>query len=172
MSDHAGEEIEVRVVPAGRERIPVMDRLYQLYLHDFSEYVDLELNQQGRFEDPYLESYWKDPQREPYFIEVNDTLAGFVLIKRGVGGEGSPRMYDVAEFFVTRGYRRQGIGTRSAFQIWDRYRGRWRVRVIQRNQGAVDFWEEVIREYTGGEFKRVETTIGAYDWYVYRFSTL
>lgn len=166
--------LEVRLAPAARARLMVMDRLFQLYLHDFSAFVDLEINQHGRFEYPPLDTYWSDPLKEPFFIEVDDKTAGFVLIRKDVGGDedGQKGLFDVSEFFVLRGYRRQGVGKKSAYQLWDRYPGPWRVRVIQENRPAVNFWSTIIEAYSAGDFRCEKTTLGEYHWLVFTFSSL
>ncbi|MFO8035358.1 MAG: GNAT family N-acetyltransferase [Anaerolineales bacterium] len=162
---------DIKLVPAARSEMKVMERLFQFYLYDFSQFVDLEIDQQGCFEYPSLDVYWQEPDRFPYFIEVEGKLAGFVLIKKGTGLDEDRESYDVAEFFVLRGYRRQRVGTRSAHRIWDRFPGRWVVRVMLVNQHAVEFWKKTIREYTGGEYQKWKITRDGYTWIVFRFSS-
>jgi predicted acetyltransferase len=44
-------------------------------------------------------------------VKVDDSVAGFVLVKRGSEVSGDQDVWDMAEFFVMREFRRQGIGT-------------------------------------------------------------
>lgn len=53
----------------------------------------------------FLDHYWTEAGRHPYFIRVDGTLAGFVLIR-----EIAMAYYSVAEFFVMKKYRNQGVG--------------------------------------------------------------
>ncbi len=63
---------EISIEPAAREARPVFERLFQLYIHDFSEMYPAEewtIGADGAF-DPYefLESYWSTPERRPFLI--------------------------------------------------------------------------------------------------------
>jgi predicted acetyltransferase len=67
-----------------------------------------------------------------------------------------PDVFDVAEFFVIRKYRRLGVGRRAAFLLWKGLPGKWIVRVSEGNRAAVSFWKGVVAEFTSG--KVVEDT--------------
>ncbi|MFO7943598.1 MAG: GNAT family N-acetyltransferase [Anaerolineales bacterium] len=163
---------DVKIVPAERDQRKIMERLFQLYLYDFSQFVDLEIDKRGCFEYPSLDLYWQEPDRFPYFIEVEGKLAGFVLIKKKVENVDDHQIFDVAEFFVLRSYRRQEVGTRSAHMIWDRFPGRWVVRVMKANKPAVQFWEQAVEKYTGGDFRQQQFTKDDYSWLSFHFSNV
>ncbi len=61
-------------------------------------------------------------------------------------------IWDMAEFFVVRRYRRRGVGTRAAHDVWRRFPGRWEVRVMQCNRSAVSFWEGAVATFAGEAF--------------------
>src|ERR1700761_1296989 len=61
----------------------VLSNLYQLYIHDFTDFVDRELGEDGKFTCDPLAPYWTDPQRFPFFIRSEGKLAGFALVKKG-----------------------------------------------------------------------------------------
>ncbi len=121
--------MSVQVVPAEKAQQPVLARLLELYIHDFSELQDVDLQADGTFGYPNLPLYWLDPDRRPFFIFLDNKLAGFILIQRASEISSSPGVWDVAEFFVLRRYRRQGIGADAAHCIWTRLPGPWEVRV-------------------------------------------
>jgi predicted acetyltransferase len=80
-----------------------------------------------------------------------------VLVTRGSPMSDDPDVFDIAEFFVLRAHRRSGVGRRAAFLVWNRFPGRWIVRVSEANKSAVSFWTGAITEYAPGsaaEFKR------------------
>jgi hypothetical protein len=63
----------VTVVEAPAEQRPVLDRLLQLYKYDFSEFAPIgsphgEVDAEGRFAYPGLESYWQESGRIPLLI--------------------------------------------------------------------------------------------------------
>jgi predicted acetyltransferase len=64
-------------------------------------------------------------------VRLDRDLAGFALLKRGtyfpgqVDNDGCGMQ--VAEFFVMKGFRRQGVGTQAAINLFDRFPGRWEI---------------------------------------------
>ena len=106
--------MQIEVLPATTEHEPVLANLLELYAHDFSEFSDLKIGVDGRFGYKSLPLYWRNPNRFPFLVRANGNLAGFVLVQRGSQLSDAGEIWDVAEFFVLRGYRRQGIGLRVA----------------------------------------------------------
>ncbi len=142
--------MEVTVEIAGAEEKPVLHRLLQLYLYDFTEFIGGELSAHGEYEDPYLDHYWQPAAGEtrvPYLVRVGGRLAGFALVRRE--GEGP---WTMAEFFVLRPYRRGGVGARVAKAVFERHPGAWSVHEVPANVPAQAFWRRVIGEVTGGVF--------------------
>jgi hypothetical protein len=69
-------------------------------------------------------------------------------VKRGSEVSGNGAVWDMAEFFVIRGYRRRGFGTQVAHELWRRFPGRWEIRVMQLNVTAHRFWARAISRFT------------------------
>jgi predicted acetyltransferase len=147
--------LEVQVVPIAEREQPVLRHLIDLYAHDFSEQMGLDVGEDGRFAFPDLAPYWRDPWRRPFFVRVDGKLAGFVLVHARSRLSGEDGVHDMAEFFIMRKYRRQGVGERVARQIFDRFPGAWEVRERPSNTGAIAFWRRVIDRYTRGQFREV-----------------
>jgi predicted acetyltransferase len=139
----------VEVVTATPEQEPILANLLELYVHDFSEFLDLDIGEDGRFGYPSLPLYWSEPDRHPFLIWADGKLAGLALVKRGSAISGSESVWDMAEFFVLRGCRGRGVGTLAAHQFWRRFPGAWQVRVMQRNVPARLFWTRAISTFAG-----------------------
>ena len=114
MLDEGRILMDVLVVEASLEQKPVLHRLMQLYLHDSSEFTGDDASPDGVFTYRYFDEYWREPDRFPFLIYCGANLAGFVLVnsytvvlEQGAGSS-------IAEFFVMRKYRRQGVGRRAA----------------------------------------------------------
>jgi predicted acetyltransferase len=152
----------VQIKEASIEQKPVLERLMQLYHYDFSEIEGGDLNGDGLFEYKYLDSYWTESGRFPFLIYVNDKIAGFVLVNSHTYLQKKGKAKSIAEFFVMRKYRRQGIGKMVAFNIFDRFPGKWEVQQTKRNAVAQRFWRSIIGEYTGGNF--AETLLDNESW--------
>jgi predicted acetyltransferase len=141
----------IEVIPAAAEQESVLANLLELYAHDFSEFHNLEIGEDGRFGYKSLPLYWSDSDRYPFLVKVDGNLAGLILVMRGPAVVGNHVVWDMAEFFVLRGYRRRGIGTQMAHEIWRRLLGAWEVRVMQSNVAANHFWAHAVSTFAGGE---------------------
>jgi predicted acetyltransferase len=144
--EKASPQIEVN--PATQDQQPVLANLLELYVHDFSEMVDLEIGEDGRFGYPSLPLYWSEPNRHPFLIRIDNQLAGFALVKQGSELTGNGTAWDMADFFILRGYRRRGIGANAAHQVWNRFPGPWEVRVMLANTSALRFWAKTVAAFT------------------------
>jgi predicted acetyltransferase len=153
--DAAKPFAHIEVIPATLEQEPVLANLLELYAYDFSEFHDLILGEDGRFGYESLPRYWSEPNRHPFLVRNDGKLAGFALVKRGSEVSGNDTAWDMAEFFVLRGYRRRGIGTQTAHQLWRQFSGLWEVRVMESNVSACQFWARAISTYTGFKSKHL-----------------
>jgi predicted acetyltransferase len=151
---------------------PTLANLLELYAHDLSSTFALELGVDGRFGYPKLPLYWSEPERRfPFLIHCGSRIAGFALVTRGSPASEDPEDLDVAEFFIARRYRRSGVGRRAAFLLWDRFAGRWIVRVSEGNHGGCDFWDEVITEYTKCVYTKTVRSGSPHSWCVFAFES-
>jgi predicted acetyltransferase len=163
--------VSIEIIPASPEQAPVLANLLELYAHDFSEFIDLKLGADGRFGYEHLSLYWTEPDRYPFLLTVNDYLAGFVFVHRGSQISVDESIWDMAEFFIVRGYRRLGIGRQVAHEIWKKFPGRWEVRVMDRNQKAKDFWECAIGEFIGTAINPIPFDKDGEGWHVFSFES-
>ncbi|HEX9936297.1 MAG TPA: GNAT family N-acetyltransferase [Longimicrobium sp.] len=161
----------VEVVRAAAEHEPVLGNLLELYAHDFSEFVDVQLRPDGRFGHNGLSVYWTEETRFPFLVKVNGHLAGFVFVSKGSLVSGDPRVYDMAEFFIVRGYRGRRIGTAVAHETWRRFPGPWEVRVLEANRPALAFWRAAIDAFTGGLVEPASMELHGKPWQVFSFTS-
>ncbi len=138
---------KVEIEPCARERLPTLEAMFQLYIHDFSEHwagQDRgELLESGRFEPyPGLDRYWREPDRSAWLIRADSHLAGFALLS-GHSHSGASADHDIAEFFVVRKHRRSGVGFEAARQLIAPRAGQWEIAVVRANAGALAFWRRV-----------------------------
>jgi len=161
----------IEVTPAAPEQEPILANLLELYGHDFSEFQDLDLGPDGRFGYKGLPLYWSEPDRHPFLVTVASKLAGLVLVKRGSELSGNEIVWDMAEFFVIRGYRRRGIGTCIAHEVWRRFPGLWEVRVMHSNVSAGHFWARAIPSFTGQAIHPVLVDKDGKRWKLFSFES-
>ena len=161
----------IRVIPAAAEQAPILANLLELYAHDFSEFRNLEIAEDGRFGYPSLPLYWSQPNRHPFLVRADGKLAGLVLVKRGSEVSGNDVVWDMAEFFVLRGWRRRGIGTQAAHEVWRRFPGAWEVRVIQVNAPAQHFWTGAISAFAGEVMHSTRFEKAGAGWVLFSFES-
>lgn len=138
---------EVDVDPARKEERPLLEGLFQFYAYDFSEFSDgaeFEFDETGRIPiDPRLGLYWTEAERWPLLIRVGGRVAGFALINT-LSHQGGRIERNMAEFFIARRFRRNGIATAAAHVILRDYPGEWEIAVAARNAAALAFWPRAI----------------------------
>lgn len=145
--------MELSLIRASAEHSFLMENLMQLYIYDFSEWLDLDVMKNGLFEGyKKVESYWKEAGRSAYLVKKDDQYIGFVLVKTIDVKDKS--YYSIAEFFILKKYRKQGLGRKVAFKLFNSYKGHWQIFQVKQNKPAQIFWHRVVNEYTGGNFYR------------------
>jgi predicted acetyltransferase len=159
---------EVGLESIERNDADVLDALFQLYAHDFSQHVSLELTNSGRFKVSAGELWWTRDDHHPFFVRVAGRLAGFALARKGSKVADDPAVMDVAEFFVVRGERGKGVGRHAALGLLVRFPGRWEVRVRQSNPLALKFWSRVLEFGSGCKADPVAFLADGVDWHVLR----
>ncbi|MFE9500830.1 GNAT family N-acetyltransferase, partial [Streptomyces collinus] len=126
--------------------------LLQLYMHDFSEVIPLDLSPNGRFEYRSLDDYFSNERHESFFILLRGRLAGFALLS--CESKDGNSFWKISEFFVARGYRRRGVARDAVRLLFQRHPGEWRVSYIRSNTPAACFWPFIIDLLSDGRIKR------------------
>jgi len=147
----------------------LLANLLELYIHDMSEvFPHVVLGPDGRFGYRHLPLYWSEPDRRfAFLIRCDGRVGGFILVTRGSPVTSDPDVLDVAEFFVVRQYRRAGVGRQAASLLWARLPGKWIVRVLETNRGALAFWRDTVATFTGGSFAESRLHHAPNDWRVF-----
>lgn len=125
----------------------------ELYKYDFSEFDPEDVNEHGLYEYMYVDHYFTEKNRFPFFIKVNGKYAGFALIRKIE--EDNLTYYSMAEFFVMKKYRKSDVGKRAAFQLFSQFPGEWEVSEMEENVPAQSFWRKVISAYTNNEYREI-----------------
>jgi predicted acetyltransferase len=148
MTSHKESAGPVSVTRALRSEAGIIDNLMQLYTHDFSDFwagtARGDLNSDGRFEAYPLDEYWTRPNCSALLIRRSQVLAGFALLNDKTHSvETADR--NVAEFFILRKHRGQGVGRAAAELVFSSCAGSWEVAVARKNLQAQEFWRNTIQ---------------------------
>ena len=78
----------------------------------------------------------------------------------------------MAEFFILRKYRGQGVGCVAARAIFSRYVGIWEVAVARKNRGALVFWRRAIqRSANAAQVQEIDVQNDRWNGPVLRFNS-
>jgi predicted acetyltransferase len=137
----------LRPIRAGE--VEAVRRLVQLYIYDLGgAHWDVQPN--GMFAPPdWHRRFWSGRGRQLFVLRVHGRLAGFAMVRDRAHFAGRATR-EIAEFFVLRKYRRRGVGTRAAAELFRRFPGRWELAELSWNVAAQRFWRRVIRRLGAG----------------------
>ncbi|ATG53400.1 GNAT family N-acetyltransferase [Brachybacterium ginsengisoli] len=125
------------VRPARGEDFDLLAGLLQLYLHDFSEHTGWDVDEHGLFHYAWLDAYRHEQGRHAYVFRVEGRPAGFALVREA-------ERIQMAEFFVLRKYRREGVGLAAARHLLEAHAGAWSITQLASNPEATSFWRRAI----------------------------
>ena len=155
-------EVKLKQIPF--EEKETLKNLLEKYDYEFSLYDKLDVNNSGLYGYEDLDHYWSKENRWPYFILVDDKIAGFVMVSDKSEVRDRETSFVINEFFVMRKYQRKGIGRDIVFKILDFHKGTWQLKLHPNNLPSVHFWGKVIDEYTHGQYEMISSYPGtAYD---------
>ena len=118
---------------------PRLDRLLQLYMHEWSALLPIALNEEARFVYAKLPNY-RDVDRHVAYLILDDRRPlGFVLARRDEG-----ECWHVEEFFVIHGARRRGIGIAAMRALVALHPGAWTLTVRFESPAALQFWRRAV----------------------------
>ncbi|NQY43761.1 MAG: GNAT family N-acetyltransferase [Legionellales bacterium] len=136
---------------------PLIQNMARFYVYDMSKECGLisdewNLPHDGLYESFDFRCYFEDESRKAYIVKVYDEIAGFILLNQITTDE--EIYWCMGEFYILGKFQRNGIGEQSALKIWQMYPGKWEILVIPENKSAVNFWENIIINYTNKNYTR------------------
>ena len=151
--------MQIELVQVRKEEKEVLRNLLEKYDYEFSQYDLGDVNALGLYGYDWLDCYWTEERRWPFFIKVDGQLAGFVMVNDYPETD-EPCDYCLSEFFVLYKYRRAGVGSFAVRSVWDRFHGRWQLKLHPKNLPSVHFWQKAVFSYTNGNYRLVKAYPG------------
>lgn len=73
---------EIKLVEIESKDKSVLQNLFQLYMHDITASLPMDVNEHGLFEYNYLDYYFAETEgnRYAYFVYIDNKIGGFVLV--------------------------------------------------------------------------------------------
>jgi len=149
--------VKAKIVPIEQSE---KGELEQLLFEYFQEIDPSKVVSESRREIdyPYLDLYWKEESRKPFFIEYDNENIGFVLINDWIVNKEYNAKYSVAEFYIKPKFRRNRIGHEIVQELLIRFKGKWEIRQSTNNLVAINFWRNCIGNYKELKVKSNEET--------------
>jgi predicted acetyltransferase/ADP-ribose pyrophosphatase YjhB (NUDIX family) len=132
----------LRVDVAGSGDWPVVERLWQLYQHDLSEFRHSAPGADGLFGAGRLPAYAESEDRVAYLARLGEVPCGFALVRLGARRD----RRTMGEFFVTRSSRGHGTAAAFAREVIGRHPGEWVIPFQNENPRAAAFWRRLAAE--------------------------
>jgi predicted acetyltransferase len=144
----------------------ILENLFQLYLHDLSEFATtLEISVHGRFENDDVSLYFEKEHLIPITIKYMDKTIGFAMFNF-CKNEGVD--YVINDMFIIKKHRGKGIGKLVANEIFDHYKGRYWIIELDANKPAISFWHSIFKE-KGIEYEEVHKDFDGEDCVIQKF---
>ncbi len=88
--------------------------------------------------------------RYAYFIKNGSSYVGMVMVNENLKFNKNGKC--IAEFLIMPKFRRNHIGKKVAYEIFNKFKGNWEIQPMKNNLGAYAFWKNIIFEYTNGNY--------------------
>ena len=145
---------QIKLTPATLKEYPVIQNMGRFYVYDMSEYLGKEagweIPEDGLYECIDFKKYWEDKDSFPFLVNYQNEIVGFVIIDKKGSDAGID--FNMAQFFILRKFKHQGIGKYIAQECFQKFPGMWEVMVMPGNEGAYRFWRATIKNYTHNHF--------------------
>lgn len=135
-------DLSVRL--AGPADQPLLERLWLMFSHDMSEFHGRLPAPDGTFRSDRLRMAFSEPGWVPYLAMSGGSPVAFAFV-RGLTGP----IAVLNSFFVVRGARGAGVGSRTVHEVVARHPGPWEVAFQDANTAAVRFWRRVAAKIAG-----------------------
>ena len=142
--------MQYEIIDVKKEEKDKLYKLLQYALYDGSNYIDNELNNECTFTYDWFENYFTDKDRSAYFIKSDGKYIGMVMVNENLKFNTKGKC--ISEFLIMPKYRRNHIGKRVAYDIFEKFKGDWEVQPMENNPIAYSFWKSIISEYTKGNY--------------------
>jgi len=147
--------MDISIVPVKIGEKEILRNLLEKYDYEFSQYDNRDVNDLGLYGYDYLDCYWTEENRFPFFVKVNGKLAGFIMVNDYLESKINTN-YTLSEFFIMYKYRRQGIGKYVVNNIFNKFKGKWQLKFHPKNEVSKNFWLKTIDEYTKGKYEIIK----------------
>lgn len=128
------------------ENIATLEELQPMLIPYFlevdSSYVSIQ-NEILLLDYPFAKSYFNSDSRHAIKFILNGSSVAFGSITDYFVVDDLKSDCAIAEFLVFKSFRKKKIGSQFVARIFERFKGRWEIKVNTRNNTAVRFWDSI-----------------------------
>ena len=134
----------VKLAPASSDHRCWITAELQSYLAELSQFASIEKNAEGQYNYPYLDFYWREPDRHPFIIYLNNEAAGFLLVREDLNPADGTSITEIAELYILPAFRQRSVASSATKEVFGYFPGNWRAAVLPENDVACSFWRQLI----------------------------
>ena len=116
----------------------------QSYLAELSRFADIDKNAKGQYDYPYLDHYWRQPDRHPFIIYLDNEPVGFLLVREDQDPANGSSLTEIAELYILPAFRQCSIASSAVRDVLGYFPGNWRATVFLGNDVVYCFWMQLI----------------------------
>jgi predicted acetyltransferase len=136
--------MKVEVVLASSHHQPWVRANLQSYLAELSKFVFIKKNFEGQYDYPYLDHYWREPDRHPFIIYLDSDAVGFLLVREDLDPTDGTSLTEISELYILPAFRQRSVATSAIKKIVSHFPGNWRAAVLPNNELGCSFWKQLI----------------------------
>ena len=137
---------KIQIVPLSK--MEEMRKYFYEYLLELSEFdPDIKFDEKGTPIYNWYECYWKDKERYPFYLIIDNEIAGIAMIR-----ELDNMLYDIAEFYVCPKFRKDGNAIWFALQLTELFDGQFVFSTRFTNPRAIKFWAKFAKSFECNEY--------------------
>lgn len=143
--------MKIDLRPATTKDLDTLLNLFQLYIYDMSTITGKRVGESGKysFSQDTLVKYWDKPDRWAYLVYEGEDIAGFCLVRKYPEDKD---VFDIDQFFILNSFKSTGVGAQVFGCLMLNHSGKWLIRVLKENSGALRFWLKVVRGQVGNNY--------------------
>lgn len=136
----------LQIVPP--TKLDEMKTYFYDYLRELSEFdPDILFDEHGTPIYKWYEYYWKDKERYPFYLIIDEQIAGLAMIR-----EMNKTSYDIAEFYVLPKFRQGGNAIWFATELTKLFDGQFTFSTRFSNPRAIKFWGKFAQLFSNNEY--------------------
>lgn len=147
--------MNVQLIEVDKTNEAQLRKMFKVYVSEMGKYLNQDERDKIVNSEDILKKYWKNNPRWPYLLLADGNVAGFCLLRYFPG---EPGTFDIDQYYVSKEFRRRGIGGISLKQLVERHPGRWLIRVLKTNNTAMIFWLNAIKACVGTNYEQSDET--------------